>query len=62
MAKVYAHQVNITRTPDWNKSAKKSSLAIKKEGKTPKVSAKYAKEVEEFIDEHQDVLEALSKR
>lgn len=58
MAKVYAQQVST----NWNKIAKKSSLATKTDQKNPKVSAKFLKMVDRLMAKHDDVLRELADR
>jgi putative addiction module antidote len=62
---VYAHQLSIQdgSEVDWEKTEQGLMLKIqKKDTSTKDVDARFAKMVEEFMDEHKDVLEELSNR
>lgn len=66
LPKTYAHQLNITQgsTVVWDKSSRGLSLQAQpqKKVKAPGVDQKFAKMVDEFIIEHEDVLKELSNR
>lgn len=62
--KAYAHQLNIRggEQVEWEKVDRGLILKNKTKVKPKGVDQKFAKMVEEFMDEHADVLEELSKR
>lgn len=62
--KAYAHQLNIRdgSQVEWKKTNQGLSLTPLKKTKPEGVDAKFAKMVDEFMDEHEDVLQELSQR
>jgi putative addiction module antidote len=62
--KAYAHEISLRDGSefDWKKTNTGLLLKPKKKVSKVEVNTKFAKMVEEFIDEHQDVLIELSKR
>lgn len=62
--KIFAHQLNIKSGSEieWKKTNSgllfSTALKVKNKG----IDQKFAKIVEEFIDEHEDVLKELAKR
>lgn len=62
--KVYAHQLSIRSGSEveWKKTSQGLTLIPQKKTKAVGVDLKFAKMVDEFIDEHKDVLQELSKR
>lgn len=63
--KSYAHQLSIRGGVefDWKKTNAGLLLVTKKKiTKKAEIDAKFARMVEEFIDEHEDVLKQLAKR
>lgn len=62
--KAYAHQLSIRAGSEveWEKTAEGLTLTPQKKIKATGIDVKFAKMVDEFIDEHKDVLQELSKR
>lgn len=62
--KSYAHQLSIRDGSqiEWRKTEEGLILTPQIKTKTSGVDAKFAKMVDEFMDEHQDVLQELAKR
>lgn len=62
--KAYAHQLSIRdgSQVEWKKTNQGLTLIPQKKIKIAGVDSKFAKMVDEFIDEHKDVLQELSKR
>lgn len=62
--KAYAHQLNIRSGSkvEWKATEKGLLLKPIKVVATSKVDAKFAKMVDEFIRDHEDVLQELAKR
>ena len=62
--KAFAHQLNIKDGSkiEWEKTEKGLVLSSARRVKASGVDQKFAKMVDQFVTEHQDVLQALSKR
>lgn len=62
--KAYAHELSIRNGSqvDWKKTSQGLTLIPQKKIKAAGVDPKFAKMVDEFMDEHDDVLRELSNR
>lgn len=62
--KTYAHQLNIRdgSQVEWKKTNKGLTLIPQKKIKVAGIDPKFARMVDEFINEHKDVLQELSQR
>lgn len=62
--KAYAHQLSIRdgSQVSWKETNQGIVLTSKKKTKVTGVNAKFAKMVDEFISDHEDVLQELSHR
>lgn len=62
--KTYAHQLSIRAGSEigWEKTNQGLTLTSQKKTKAVGVDAKFAKMVDEFISEHEDVLQELSQK
>ncbi len=62
--KTYAHQLSINAGSEveWEKTSQGLTLIPQKKIRKAGVDPKFVKMVDEFIDEHEDVLRELSKR
>lgn len=62
--KTYAHQLSIRAGSEveWKKTNQGLTLVPEKDTKVKGVDAKFAKMIDEFMDEHEDVLRELSNR
>ncbi len=62
--KAYAHQLSIRDGSqiEWKKTNQGLVLIHQKKAKTEGVDSKFAKMVDEFTNEHKDVLQELSQR
>ena len=62
--KAYAHQLSIRdgSQVDWKKTSQGLTLIPQKKIKAIGVDPKFAQMVDEFINEHKDVLQELSQR
>lgn len=62
--KAYAHQLNIRDGSkiEWEETKKGILLVPQNQKTTSKVDSKFAQLVDEFMNEHADVLAELSKR
>lgn len=62
--KAYAHQLNIRdgSEVEWKKTNQGLTLIPQKKIKPAEVDPKFAKMVDEFMDEHEDALRELSTR
>lgn len=62
--KAYAHQLSIRdgSRVEWKETTRGLTLIPQKKIKIPGVDAKFAKMVDQFIEDHKDVLQELSHR